>query len=87
MRLILSTSTADWSAWVGYELLLALVVFAKSISRFRRGFPASRAGLQSWVGLLLVALFAAIELGRRLNADFLPPPPPSLAQTCWPTPE
>jgi len=56
---------ADWSVWIGYELVIAVIVFAKTVFWFRRTVRDVRAALVSWVNLLLLlAFFAAIGLSQ-----------------------
>lgn len=64
-------TVVDWGVWIGYEIAVAVVVYTKSILWFRRQFQVTRARLESWVGLLLVAFFAAYGLCRWLEASFL----------------
>jgi len=64
------TMTAlDWGVWIGYELVLAVAVFAKTALWFRRGVRATRSGLEGWVALLVLALFAAIGLNQWLETS------------------
>src|SRR5262249_18939644 len=62
-------TAADWAVWIAYELVVAVAVFAKTVLWFRRGSRVTRSGLESWVGLLVVALFVAIGLGRWLESS------------------
>jgi hypothetical protein len=61
---------ADWRAWIGYELVIAVVIFAKTVFWFRRTVREVRAALASWVGLLLLAFFAAIGLSQWRETDY-----------------
>jgi hypothetical protein len=67
----IAMTAADWCVWIGYELVVAVVVVAKTVFWFRRQFQVTRAGLESWVGLLLLAFFAAYGLSQWLEASFL----------------
>ena len=64
-------SAGDWGAWTGYEVALAVVVLAKSVSCLRRGARVTRAGLEGWVALAVFALFVALGLGLWLESSFL----------------
>jgi hypothetical protein len=57
--------------WVAYEIVIAVAVFAKTLSWFRPTFLGIRSRLESWVGLLLSAFSAALGLGWWLDAGFL----------------
>ena len=66
------TMTAtDWAVWVGYELAVAVIVITKTAFWFRRGARVTRAGLESWVGLLVVALCVAMGLGQWLESSLV----------------
>jgi hypothetical protein len=58
-------------AWIAYELTVALVTFAKTVRWFRSPFGTTRAGLESWVGLLLLAFSGAIGVRQWLGSTFL----------------
>jgi hypothetical protein len=64
-------TVADWGVWIGYELALAVAVVAKSVLWFRRGFRVTRAGLEGWVGVVVLALFVAIGLSQWLETSRL----------------
>ena len=60
----------DWGSWVVYELVVAIVVYAKTPFWFRREVRDSHAALASWVGLLLLAFFVAIGLSQWRETGF-----------------
>ena len=62
-------TAVDWATWVGYELAVAVTAFALTVFWFRR--RATRAGLETWVALTLLAFFAALGLSQWLGAKFL----------------
>ena len=62
-------SAMDWGVWIGYELVVGVVVFGKSVFWFRRQSRVSRAALESWVGLLVLAFFAAFGLSQWLGGS------------------
>jgi hypothetical protein len=62
---------AEWGAWTGYVVVVALAALAKTAYWFRHGSQVMPARLESWVGLLLLALFVALGLGQWLGANFL----------------
>lgn len=64
-------TTADWGVWVGYEIVVAIAVFAKTILWFRTSLRGTGPRLESWVGMLLLAFFAALGLGWWRGPDFL----------------
>jgi hypothetical protein len=64
-------AATDWGAWIGYELAVAVIVIAKTVVWFRRGFRGTRTGLESWIGLLLVALIVAIGLSQWLESSLM----------------
>jgi hypothetical protein len=64
-------TAADWAAWIGYVIVVAVAAFAKTAFWFRRQSGVTPAGLESWVGLLLLAFFGALGLGQWLGAAFL----------------
>jgi hypothetical protein len=70
MILAQTMTRVDWSIWIGYELVIAVVVFAKTVFWFRRTVRDVRAALTSWVGLLLLAFFAAIGLSQYREPDY-----------------
>ena len=70
MILTQTMTGADWSVWIGYELVIAVVVFAKTVFYFRRTVRDVRAALASWVGLLLVAFFVAVGLSQSRDTDY-----------------
>jgi hypothetical protein len=71
MILAQTMTPADWGVWVGYELVVAVVVFAKTVFWFRCSVRDARAALASWVGLLLLAFFAAMGLSQWCEQSFL----------------
>ena len=64
----------EWGVWIGYEIVVAVVVYTKSVFWFRRQSQLTHAALQSWVGLLLLAFFTAYGLSQWLEASFLAAP-------------
>ena len=66
------TMTAtDWGIWVGYEIVIAVVVFAKNAFWFRRTVRDVRAALTSWEALLLLAFFVAIGISQQRQTGVL----------------
>jgi len=59
--------------WIGYELVVAVVVFGKSVFWFRRQSRVTKAALESWVGLLVLAFFAAVGLSQWLEGSVFAP--------------
>ena len=66
-------TATDWCVWTGYELVVALVVFGKSVFWFRRQSRVTKAALESWVGLLVLAFFAAFGLSQWLGGSVFAP--------------
>ena len=64
MILAQTTRALDWGLWIGYELVVAVFVLMKNVAWFRGRVRDVRAALASWVGLLLIAFFAAIGLSQ-----------------------
>lgn len=64
MLLALGLSLTDWFAWIGFEALVAAVVFLKSVVWFRRAARTPRTALLSWEVLLLLAFFGALGIGE-----------------------
>ena len=63
----------EWCVWAAYELVVGVVVFGKTVFWFRRQSRASKAALESWFGVLLVAFFAAFGLSHWLGGSLLAP--------------
>ena len=66
-------SATDWGVWIVYELVVAVVVFGKSVFWFRRQSRVTRAALESWVGLLVLAFFVAFGLSQWLGGSAFAP--------------
>ena len=43
-------TAAEWGVWIGYEIVVAVVVYTKSVFWFRRPFRVTGAGRESLVG-------------------------------------
>jgi hypothetical protein len=56
--------------WIGYTLVVAVVVFAKTVFWFRCAVRDVRVALASWVGLQLFAFVVAIGLGQWRGTGF-----------------
>jgi hypothetical protein len=63
-------TATDWGAWIGYVVAAAVAALAKTAFWFRRRSRATAAGLESWVGLLVLAFFGAFGLGQWLGGTF-----------------
>ncbi len=66
-------TATDWGVWIGYELVVAVVVFGKSVFWFRRQSRVTKAALESWVGLLVLAFFGAFGLSQWLGGSVFAP--------------
>ena len=66
-----SMTAVDWGIWIGYEVAVAVVVFAKTVFWFRRTVRDVKAALTSWVGLQLLAYFVAISISQQRQTGLL----------------
>ena len=66
-------TATEWGVWIGYEVVVAVVVLGKSVFWFRRQSRVTKAALESWVGLTVLAFFAAFGLNQWLEGSVLAP--------------
>ena len=66
-------TTTEWGVWIGYELVVGVVVCGKSVFWFRRQSRVTKAALESWGGLLVLAFFAAFGLSQWLGGSAFGP--------------